>query len=216
MQQWWWADWWSQHWVEVLGFVSGAVCVVLAWRRNMWNYPVGLVNNGVFLLLFTGSALYADAGLQLVFFALGVAGWLAWARARRREREGHVARDAAFVRSLPPRAYPWLLLGWVVTTALLAWVLHSWTDSTTELADAGTTAGSLVAQLLLNRRYLQNWLVWLAVDVAYVGLYAHKDLWITAVLYLGFCGLCLLALREWRGLPRVGVPPVREPERAGV
>ena len=84
-------------------------------------------------------------------------------------------------------------------TAAAVWVaLHYGTDSTTELADAGTTAASLVAQYMLNRRWLQNWFVWIAVDVVYIGLYGYKGLWITAALYLGFLAVCAGGFRAWR------------------
>jgi nicotinamide mononucleotide transporter len=189
--------WLAGHWAEILGFGTGAACVVLAARRRVATFPVGIVNNLVFVVLFTGSALYADAGLQIVYLALGVHGWLAWSRREPRQR---------FVRSTPPSAVLPLAAAGLAGTALLTWVLAAYTDSTTELADAATTAGSLVAQYLLNRRWWETWLVWIAVDVAYVGLYAVKGLWITAALYLLFIGLCVAGLRSWR--------TEREPARA--
>ena len=178
-------SWLAGHWTEILGFGTGAACVLLAARRNIWTFPVGLANNVAFVVLFTGAALYADAGLQLVYLALGVHGWLVWG-----------TRPAAPVRSGHPVA-PLVLAG-LAGTAVLTWVLAAYTDSTTELADAATTAGSLVAQYLLNRRWRETWLVWIAVDVAYVGLYAVKGLWITAALYAVFIGLCAQGWRAWR------------------
>ena len=189
--------WLAGHWAEILGFGTGAACVVLAARRHLATFPVGIANNVVFVILFTGSALYADAGLQVVYLVLGVHGWLAWAR---RAPERH------FVRSTPPSAVLPLAAAGLAGTALLTWVLAAYTDSTTELADAATTAGSLVAQYLLNRRRRETWLVWIAVDVGYVGLYAVKGLWITAALYLLFIGLCVGGWRAWRA--------EREPVRA--
>ncbi|MET0955217.1 MAG: nicotinamide mononucleotide transporter, partial [Cryobacterium sp.] len=82
-------------------------------------------------------------------------------------------------------------------TAIIAFALHSYTDSTTEIADAATTSVSLVAQYMLNRRWLENWFVWIAVDVTYVGLFLYKGLNITAALYLLFIGLCVIGYRGW-------------------
>lgn len=189
--------WLAGHWAEILGFGTGAACVVLAARRHLATFPVGIANNLVFVVLFTGSALYADAGLQIVYLALGVHGWLSWSRREPRQQ---------FTRSTPASAVVPLAAAGLAGTALLTWVLAAYTDSTTELADAATTAGSLVAQYLLNRRWRETWAVWIAVDVGYVGLYAVKGLWITAALYLLFIGLCVAGWRAWRA--------EREPVRA--
>ena len=185
-------EWLAAHWTEVLGFATGAACVLLAALRNIWTFPIGIANSIVFAVLFFDSALYADAGLQLVYLVLGVQGWMIWAR-----NPGAVRHDALAIRRTPARAIPWLIAGAVAGTAVLAWLLNSFTDSTTELADAGTTAVSLVAQVMLNRRWIETWVVWIAVDVAYIGLYAVKGLWITAGLYLLFIGLCAFGLRSW-------------------
>lgn len=181
-------DWLVGNWTEILGFTTGLTCVFLAARRNVANFAVGIANNLVFLVLFTRHALYADAGLQVVYLGLAVAGWVAWVRGR---------AEPTFVRDAPRRAIPALAAAFVVMTAVLWLVLHLFTDSTTELPDAATTAGSLVAQYMLNRRWLQNWYVWIAVDVVYIGLFGYKGLWITAALYLVFIAVCIGGYRGW-------------------
>jgi nicotinamide mononucleotide transporter len=184
-------EWLASNWTEVLGFGTGAACVLLAARRNIWTFPVGIANNLVFIVLFFGAALYADLGLQIVYLVLGVMGWLGWSR--------HRAGDARpLITRMPTRSILPLLGAAVAGTAIIAFALHSYTDSTTEIADAGTTAVSLVAQYMLNRRWLENWYVWIAVDVAYVGLFLYKGLNITAALYLLFIGLCVFGLLGWR------------------
>lgn len=205
-------SWLVAHWVEIAGVVTGAACVILAARRSMWTYPIGIANTALYLVVFAESALYADAALQIMFMVLSVTGWVDWSLARRRESEAQLRRDEAFVGVASARTLLLLALGFVVALAAIAYVLFAFTDSTTELPDAAVTAGSVIAQIMLNRRWWQCWLVWLAVDVVSVGLYAYKGLWPTAVLYLGFCVIVLVALRDWR---RVLVSP-REPEVAGV
>jgi nicotinamide mononucleotide transporter len=185
--------WWLTHWTEVLGFVTGGLCVLLAARRVIWNYPLGIANNLVFIGLFVTNALYADAGLQIVYLVLGVTGWVAWAR--RPATDERVA-----VAVLPRRAVPLLVAGGVLGSGVLVVVLRQ-TDSTTVVADATTTAVSLVAQVMINRRWIESWFVWIAVDVAYVGLYLSKGLVITAALYLLFIAICALGYRTWRHAP---------------
>lgn len=187
------AGWWLTHWAEVLGFVTGGLCVLLAARRVIWNYPLGIANNVVFVSLFVSHALYADAGLQVVYLVLGVTGWVAWARRP-------AADERVAVAVLPRRAVPVLAAAGLLGTGALMLALQQ-TDSTTVVADATTTAVSLVAQVMLNRRWIESWFVWIAVDVAYVGLYLSKGLMITAALYLIFIALCVLGHRTWRRAP---------------
>ncbi|MDO5682377.1 MAG: nicotinamide riboside transporter PnuC [Propionibacteriaceae bacterium] len=178
-------------WVEIAGFVTGAVCVWLVVRRNVWNFAVGMANNVFFCVLFVQAGLYAEAGLQVVYFGLAALGWWWWLH-------GGANRTALVVRRTP--AWAWLAVGAGVAlgTGLLWWVLMTFTDSTVPGADALTTAMSLGAQLMLNRKWIGNWLIWIAADVIYIGLYVHKELYLTAVLYALFLTLCVVGLRQWR------------------
>jgi len=176
--------------VEILGFVSGALCVWLVARQNVWNWPIGIANNIMFLILFWTAGIYADAGLQIVYMALAVYGWWAWLR-------GGVEHTALTVTRTTRGQ--WLVLGavGVLGTAALTVLLHSVTDSTVPLPDAITTVLSLLATWGQARKKLESWWLWIAADVIYVPLYAYKDLWLTAVLYLGFLALCVFGLRSW-------------------
>ena len=182
-------------WTEIAGFVTGALCVVLVVRRNVLNFPVGIANNVFFFVLFVQAGLYADAGLQVVFFGLALQGWWLWLH-------GGVDRGPLQIRPLDRTTATTTLAGVAAATAVLTWVLATQTDSTVPFWDALTTALSLGAQWLLNRKHTVNWLVWIVADVLYVALYVYKDLHLTAVLYAGFLGLCVLGLRQWRRAER--------------
>lgn len=178
-------------WTEVAGFATGALCVWLVVRRSIWNFPVGIANNIFFIVLFTQAGLYADAGLQLVYIGLGLLGWYWWIR-------GGAGRAALHVRRTP--AWAWPAAGMFVAggTWLLHWLLTTHTNSTVAGWDALTTTMSLAAQVMLNRKWLGNWVVWIVADVVYIALYASKGLWLTSVLYAVFLGMCVIGLRQWR------------------
>lgn len=178
-------------WVEVAGFVTGAVCVWLAVGQRVWTFPVGIANNVAFFALFHGAGLYADMWLQVFYVGVSVHGWWSWLR-------GGPRHTALRVQSMPPWGWPAALLGIVVGTAAAWWLLTRHTDSTVPLADGLTTAMSVVAQVMLNRKWLGTWSVWIAADTLYVGLYAAKGLWLTAALYAGFLAMCVLGWRRWR------------------
>jgi nicotinamide mononucleotide transporter len=178
-------------WGEVAGFVTGALCVWLVARQNVWNWPIGILNNLAFLALFMAGGLYADGWLQVVYMALAVYGWWSWLRGGR--------SHTTLVVSRTMQQQWWALLGaGVATTALLTWILETQTDSTVPLPDAVTTVLSLLATWGQARKKVESWWLWIAADVIYIPLYAYKGLWLTAILYLGFLALCVLGLRNWR------------------
>lgn len=181
----------TMSWTEIAGFLTGAACVWLIVRQNTWNWPVGIANNVFFIVLFAQVGLYADAGLQVVYIGLAVYGWMWWLRNGRQHGQ-------LVVQRLTRRHALGVLVGIAGgTTALTLLLVHA-TDSDVPFWDALTTSISLAAQWLLTRKYLENWWLWITADVFYIGLYAYKDLWLTAILYIGFIGLCIAGLRAWR------------------
>lgn len=179
------------HWTEIAGFVTGGLCVWLVVRQNIWTFPVGIANNIFFIVLFLQVGLYAEVGLQVVYIGLGLLGWWWWLH-------GGPDRSRLVVRETPRWVWPAAALVIAAGTLGLHWLLTTHTDSTVAGWDALTTTMSLVAQLMLNRKWIGNWLVWIAADVIYIGLYASKGLWLTSVLYAVFLTMCLIGLRQWR------------------
>jgi nicotinamide mononucleotide transporter len=186
---------------EVLGFVTGAACVYGVARQRMWNWPVGLANNAFFLIIFVAAGLFADAALQVLFGALAAYGWWAWLRGGGARTPLPLSRTSAG---------QWLALAacGVVGTAALTWALGAWTSSTVPLADAATTALSVLATWGQCRKKVESWYLWIAADVIYVPLYAYKQLLLTAVLYVGFAALCVVGLRAWRAELDADVVPL--------
>ena len=176
-------------WPEIWGFVTGAWCVFLVARQSIWNFPIGLVNNLFFGVLFFNARLYGDMGLQGVYFVLGVFGWALWLSGKRGEAalpvtritRGEIVGCSAF------------LLG---ATPLMMRFLHL-AGGAVPFWDALTTALSLCAQYLLSRKRLENWGLWIVADLIYVPLYFSRGLALTAVLYGVFLVICLFGLRDW-------------------
>lgn len=192
------------EWVAVAFGVAG---VWLTVRQNPWCWPLGIVNVSLFALLFWRARLYADAGLQLVYVGLCVYGWWAWVR-------GGPEHGRLEVSRVPPRVALALLALAAPLAYLLGATLHRTTDADLPYWDAGTAAGSLVAQWMQARKWVENWVVWIAVDVVYVGMYVAKGLDLTAGLYGAFVVLAFLGLREWSKALREGSGRPRGQEAA--
>ena len=177
-------------WAEVLGFATGLVTVWLLVRQHILNWPLGILNVLLLMLVFWTAGLYADASLQIVYVLLGGYGWWAWLYGG--ERRSHLV-----VRKTSSTEWLWLAVAGIVLTAGLWAFLAKLTGSTVPLADALTTALSLLATYGQTRKLMENWWLWIAADLIYIPLYGYKDLWLTAILYVAFMALCVLGLRAW-------------------
>ena len=189
-------------WAEVLGFGTGLVNVGLLVRRHILNWPLGILNVLLLMLVFWSAGLYADAGLQIVYVLLGAYGWWAWLY-------GGASRTPLTVRSTTRAEWLGLAVAGVVLTVGLWLFLDRLTGSTVPLADALTTALSLLATYGQTRKLVENWWLWIAADLIYIPLYAYKDLWLTALLYIAFLVLCVLGLRSWQAALRTQAVAVR-------
>lgn len=182
--------------LEVFGFATGILCVWWTVRKNVFNFPMGMINSALLGLLFFHSRLFADAGLQVVFIVLAMMGWWQWTR----------ASAATVMHELPVRVLSMKQRGWVLGVVLLLVALLYecliWVKGDVPFFDASITAMSIVAQVLLNRRYLENWWVWIAVDVVSIPVYVHKELYLIALLYGVFLVLACTGLFAWQGSVR--------------
>jgi nicotinamide mononucleotide transporter len=178
------------HGVELAGFVITALGIWLTTKRLLICWPVVLLADFLYLVVFYQARLYSDALLQVFFVAFTLYGWWHWWRGVRQEGE---------VRVVPLPLAPMVLavsagaLGSVVLGAL-AMHLHAALPH----LDAALASYSLVASWWGARKHIANWWLWIIVDVIYIGEYIYKDLWLTAVLYAALVGLAVIGLRDWR------------------
>lgn len=184
---------------EIAGALFGFVGVYLTVRENIWCWPIGLVNVALYIVVFWQAKLYADMGLQVVYVGLCVYGWWAWLHGGAGDAGLHVKRS-------PRWALLTAALGGLAATWALGTFLYQRTDAALPWWDAGTTSFSLAAQWLQTRKWLENWLLWIAVDAIYVGMYVFKHLYLTAGLYALFLALAVAGWRAWR--PSLAVPEV--------
>ena len=176
---------------EILGFLTGAVCVWLLVKQNIWTWPVGIANNVFFIVLFFHSKLYGDMSLQFVFIAISIYGWWNWLHGGKDDAELKIARTGSTMSVI-------LLLATAGATAAIDWFLRHFTPSTTPFLDALTTALSLTAIFMQSRKLIENWVIWILADLFYLGLYTYKGLYFTTALYVIFMIMCGIGLMEWR------------------
>lgn len=178
-------------WLEILAFVLSLAMVVCNARINPIAWPLAMLASLLYAILFLDSRLYGEAGLQLVFIGAAAWGWWQWLNAR--------GDDGAplHVRRLSTRQWAAALLCVVLAWALLGLLLGRYTDSPVPWRDALLTAGSLLGQYLLARKWLDNWTTWLVVNVLSVGVFASQGLWLTSLLYALFAVMSVWGWRAW-------------------
>lgn len=178
---------------EITGSVLGVIGVWLMIRQNIWGWPVGLVQVAVYAWVFYDVKLYSDALLQLCFFGIQLYGWIHWLRG------SHVAaRSTLPVTRLEPVALAlWVVIGAGATAAWGTFMARA-TDAALPYWDAGILVFSLIAQWWQARKRLDCWFGWLGVNTVAIGVYAAKDLHLTAGLYAIFWLMSLWGWREWR------------------
>lgn len=173
----------------------GVVNIALLVRRSVWNYPFGMTMVTLYAFVFWHQRLYAEAGLQGFFFVAQGWGWWLWLRAL--HRQGEASGQGVPVRWLDPMSR----LVWLVATLALALnlglVLNRFTDAAMPFADAAIAGASVTAQVLLAFRRVENWIVWIAVDVAAIGLYLNRGLYPTSVLYVLLLVMSVFGMIEW-------------------
>jgi len=181
--------------IEIAAFVLGLANVTLLVRRSIWNYPFALAMVTLYAWVFREQKLYSDMLLQGFFFAVNLYGWWYWARSL--EAEGDIV-----VERMTPLARGAWLAGCAAAAIGWGWLMHLHTDAAYPWWDAAVAMMSVVAQILQSRRRIENWAMWIAVDVVAIGLYGARGLWLTAVLYLIFLLLSVWGLIDWRRAER--------------
>lgn len=177
--------------VESIAVVFGIGSVWLNARQNVFGWPTGLINVGLYTLIFFKGQLYAMMGLQVLFFAISLYGWYQWLR-------GGQQHAGIAVSKIPVRLGVALAAGSLVGTAGLGWALHVHTGDQQPFVDAGVSVVSMVAQWMMARKYLETWWIWIAVNLVSVPLFLVRAEYPTALQYTVFLGLAVSGLLQWR------------------
>ncbi len=183
-------DYCRAHWVELTGAVLGLIQIWLLVRRSIWNFPLAMASVSLIAMTLFEERLYSEAGLQLFFFVINAVGWFQWRAARDASR--HVPVGWMTV----PQRLTWLGIT-VLLSVSLGWLMHRFTNAALPFADSAVAGASIAAQLLLNMRRIENWVLWVVIDVASIVLFYSRDLYFLLALYLAFLVISVIGLRQW-------------------
>jgi nicotinamide mononucleotide transporter len=176
--------------LEIAGFLFGVAGVFLTLKENVWCFPVGLINVIISLFLFYNQKLYADSLQQTVYIVLLTYGWFIWLHGENKK--------APVVSRMNSGLLLRCLFVWFAGTAILGFLLDNYTDAATPWPDSAATVLSFIAQYLVARKKIENWLLWIVVNIAYVSIYIYKDLMLYAVLFGIYLLLAVAGYVSWK------------------
>ena len=177
--------------LQIVGVALGLLYLYLEYRANIWLWVVGLIMPVVHGVLYYKSGLYADFSMQMYYILAGLYGLARWSH-KPKGQESVLKIDFT-----PKGLWPLIVVVYGALHVAIYWFLTTFTDSTVPFWDSFTTALCVVAYWLLSRKYVEQWLVWLVVDVTTVALYIYKDIPLTAALYALYSVLAVVGYRRW-------------------
>lgn len=181
----------DMFWLEVAGAIVGLIYLWLEYRASVWLWAANVVMPAIYIFIYAQSGFYADMGINIYYLVASIYGWAMWRYHKDKEQ-----RELPITHT-PRKAIAPLALVGVVSWGAILFVLLRWTDSTVPYGDSFTTAASIVALYMLARKYVEQWLVWIVVDVVCCWLYIDKGLYPTAALYGLYALLAVFGYRRW-------------------
>ena len=181
----------AAHWLDIVTTVLGLTYILLEYKASIWMWLVGFLMQALGIVLYYQKGLYADCGMEFYYLSMTVYGYWRWIH-------GGTAKQELPIRHFPHRLMlPWLLLIAGVW-AIIYWLLVTYTNSNVPLADSFTTALSIVGIWALAHKYLEQWFIWIAVDVVTSILYYYKEIPFKGSLYALYVVIAIFGYRKWR------------------
>ncbi len=191
------AEYIAANWLEILGLISGLLCVWLMIRENVLTFPIGLVYAVITVIVVGRANLFADVILNLYYVVMNAYGWYFWLYGDK-SRRTHDDQHELQVGWVPARLWPAIAVIGIGGTLLMGWYFASFTSADLPYPDSFTTVASFVAMWMSARKYLESWILWFVIDVVQVGLYVIKGIEFYAILYLVYLGMAVAGWLAWR------------------
>lgn len=181
------------NYLEIAGSLIGLVYLYLEYRASAWLWAASIAMPAIYLVVYYQAGLYADLGISIYYILASVYGIICWMKG-----SAEASVTTLGISHTPWRLWGYLTLVWFILFVIIGLILSRLTDSTVPWPDAFTTSLSIIAMWMLAHKYLEQWIVWIVVDVASAMLYVYKELWFTGGLYLLYAIIAVFGYRKWR------------------
>ncbi len=187
--------------LEIIGTVIGLVYLWLEYKASIYLWIASVIMPAIYVFVFYEAGLYADVAINVYYVGAAVYGWLVWKYARRPKEQKELP-----ITHTPVRSWLKMFIVYIVAQFVMTWLLLNYTDSNVPYCDAFTTALSIIGMWMLARKYVEQWGVWMVVDVVCVGLYIYKELYFTAGLYALYAIIAIFGWMNWNKLMKQQEP----------
>lgn len=191
----------AMSWIELLAVLFGLAYVILAAKESTWCWPAALLSVSIYIYLCLEARLFAETGLQVFYWVMALVGWWSWRRNHHAARTAETAiggdSDSLPVIRWPGRTHLLVIAANTAATLLLGWLLGTYTEAASPYLDAFTTTFSLFTTWMVTQKVLENWLYWVVIDAASVFLYASRDLYLTALLFVIYTIIAVVGYYQW-------------------
>ena len=187
------SEWLLGNKIELLGAILGILYIVFSIRQNILTWPTGLLTSLLYIVVFFKSGVYAAMGLQVYYVFISIYGWYFWLKGKNTNNKSQLPVQLVNKRL-------WIKIGLIsilIYSAIL-FILIKFSDSDVPYLDSLTTSLSIVATWMLAKKYIEQWIIWIFVDLVSTGLYIHKNLWPTVVLFIIYTIMAFLGYIEWK------------------
>ena len=186
----------AMTWLEGLAVLLGLTYVLLAAKENIWCWPAALLSSGIYCYLCLKAQLYAETGLQVFYLVMALVGWWSWSNRSN-------LKSASEEKPLPVirwnfKTHALVILLNTLGMLLLGWALDMYTEAANPFLDSFTTVFSLFTTWMVTQKVLENWLYWVVIDAASVYLYASRDLYLTALLFILYTFIAIVGYWKWQ------------------
>lgn len=186
-------EWLLNNWLELFGTLSGFLYIYLEIKGKVWLWPVGILTSALYIVVFFKAKFYADMSLQWYYLFISIYGWLYWLKGGIEK-----GKNTLSITNTPSKLFGPLTLVTIAVFILMGYVLDNFTDSSIPWWDAFTTSLSITATWMLARKHIEQWYIWIIVNLVSLGLYIYKDLYITVALFIAYFILSIVGLKQWQ------------------
>jgi len=179
--------------LEIFGTIVGLVYLWLEYKASIYLWIASIIMPAIYIFVYYDAGLYADAGINVYYLLAAIYGWIFWTFGGKKNEKGKLPITHTPTRFILP-----LTLVFIVAFIIIAWILISFTDSSVPFLDSFTTALSIIGMWMLARKYVEQWLVWIGVDIVSSGLYVYKELNFTAALYALYTIIAIFGFLKWK------------------
>lgn len=196
-------DWIPDNWIEILGALIGFVYIFFEIKASKWMWPIGLITSLFYIVVYFDSKFYADMSLQFYYIFISIYGWYWWING------GKISgKEELPISRINPKQSIYLSIVFVFLLVITYYILKYFTDSPLPFGDAFTTALSIIATWMLAQKIIEQWLLWVVIDLVSVGLYLYKDLYPTSILFLVYSVLAVLGYYQWQKSIKLQSKPI--------